>query len=288
MQLQTREETCNIALEYCSLLIELGIPQILSIEKEIHRATPEVEKFFFALGNHHIRRKLKTVYGIRVVKEKGGGHNGEIRFLNRFLQALDLRATVAKRASGAVRGGILKEYKIVSKTTEHVEDIRETISTGDKDKILALFIKRYNPKNVAFGKKPGVYKILCVPTGDSYIGSSTHVPNRLQTHKAILNSKKLSHHSHKLQELWDTHGKHNFEFSVLEYTTKHQRREKDFIKEQKPSLNTRLLPIEQPSTRIKVLPEIKERLVSLSNTLDIDMNRLVNNLLMKELKALTK
>lgn len=184
MQDPTREETRNLALEYCSLLIEVGIPQILSIEKEINRETPEVQEFFLKLGSFHVRKMLRNLYNTRMTLKKCGGHNGEMRFLNRFLQGIDLKANLVKKASISVNRRILEEYKIVSKTSKNVGDIREIINTGDRDKILALLLKRYNPQNIAFGKKSGVYKILCVPTGDFYIGSSAHLPNRLGQNKA--------------------------------------------------------------------------------------------------------
>lgn len=284
MQSQRIEESSNLPLEYCSLLIDLGIPQILSTQKGIYRETPEVQEFFFRLGSFHVRKRLRNLYNTRMTLKKCSRQNGEMRFLNRFLQGIDLKAKVVKKASSAAKGRIFDEYRIVSKTTENVEDIREIINIGDKDKILSLFLKRYNPQNIAFGKKSGVYKILCVPTGDSYIGSSGRLPTRLSTHKTYLKSDKRNHHSQKLQELWNTHGKDNFDFSVIEYTSDYKQREKDFIKEQKPSLNTLHLPDVQQFCWLQVLPEIKEQLMSLSNDLEIDINDLVHQLLTNGLK----
>jgi hypothetical protein len=280
MQSQTREESWNIPLDYCSLLIELGIPQILSIKTEINRQTPEVKKFFSTLGTVQIRRRLNTVYGAKICKEKGGFLNGEIHYLNRFLQGIDLKAVYLKKPFD------VPYYRIISNTSDPLEDVREVIDTGDKDKILVMFIKRFNYEKLDFGKKPGVYEIRCVPTGDCYIGSSGHIPNRIQAHKAILNSGKLSHHSQKLQELWNTYGKSGFEFSVLEYTmgAKYQDRERDYIKTERPSLNTRHSPDAIPYNRVKIPPEMKEELFSLSGFLGMDTNELVRQLLTIGLK----
>jgi predicted GIY-YIG superfamily endonuclease len=280
MQSQTREESWNIPLDYCSLLIELGIPQILSIKTEINRQTPEVKKFFSTLGTVQIRRRLNTVYGAKICKEKGGSFNGEIHYLNRFLQGIDLKTVYLKKPFD------VPYYRIISNTSETLEDVREVIDTGDKDKIIATFAKRFNYEKLTFGKKPGVYEIRCVPTGDCYIGSSGHIPNRIQAHKSYLNSGKLSHHSQKLQELWNTYGKSCFEFSVLEYTmgAKYLKREEYYIKTRRPSLNTMHSPNAVPHNRVKIPPEMKEELFSLSGFLGMDTNELVRQLLTIGLK----
>jgi len=273
MQSQTREESWNIPLDYCSLLIQLGIPQILSIETGINCQTPEVKKFFSTLGTVQIRRRLNTVYGAKICKEKGGFLNGEIHYLNRFLQGLDLKAVYFKKPFNRVY------YRIISNTSDTLEELREVINTGDEEKILVMFLKRFNYEKLDFGKKPGVYEIRCVPTGDCYIGSSRHIPKRLGKHKADLKTDKRIHPIKKLQDLWDIHGDKKFKFSVLEYTTNYLTREKALIKENNPSLNTVHSPNVTPHNRVTIPSEMKEELLCLSDYLGMNTTELVRQLL---------
>lgn len=60
----------------------------------------------------------------------------------------------------------------------------------------------------------GIYKILCVPTGKFYIGSSVNVRKRWTGHKADL--RKGAHCSTHLQRAWNKYGEKAFEFMLLE------------------------------------------------------------------------
>jgi hypothetical protein len=84
----------------------------------------------------------------------------------------------------------------------------------------------------------------------------------------------------KLQALWDKYGKANFEFSVLEYTTRaeYKDREKDYIKKLNPTLNTMLSPNATPYNRVKAPPEIKKELLYWSGYLGINTDELVEDL----------
>lgn len=62
----------------------------------------------------------------------------------------------------------------------------------------------------------GIYKILCVPTGKFYIGSSNNVKRRWGEHRKRL--RQGSHPSAHLQNAWNLHGEASFEFVVLELT----------------------------------------------------------------------
>ena len=59
----------------------------------------------------------------------------------------------------------------------------------------------------------GIYKITNKKTGVFYIGCSTQIPNRLQTHKRTL--KKNKHDNKLLQEAYNEYGLDAFEFEVI-------------------------------------------------------------------------
>lgn len=60
----------------------------------------------------------------------------------------------------------------------------------------------------------GIYKIINLITGDTYIGSSKDVYNRWKRHRYDLNHNK--HHSKYLQNAWNKYGAENFKFDVIE------------------------------------------------------------------------
>lgn len=60
----------------------------------------------------------------------------------------------------------------------------------------------------------GIYKIICLPTGKIYVGSSVDIRARGLQHFNDL--RKGEHHSKYLQKAWDKHGADAFEISVLE------------------------------------------------------------------------
>jgi len=62
--------------------------------------------------------------------------------------------------------------------------------------------------------KIGIYKIMNINNGDSYIGSSTQLNRRLNQHKrSLLNNKHINKH---LQSAWNKYGEDNFKFEVIE------------------------------------------------------------------------
>lgn len=66
---------------------------------------------------------------------------------------------------------------------------------------------------VALAKICAIYQIVCLPTGERYVGSSEDVPRRWSTHRSQL--KRRIHHSQLLQERWNCLGPEGFEFSIL-------------------------------------------------------------------------
>jgi group I intron endonuclease len=62
--------------------------------------------------------------------------------------------------------------------------------------------------------KCGVYQILCIVSGKSYVGSSRQMYTRWSQHRTKLRS--LKHASPRLQQAWNKHGEAKFVFSILE------------------------------------------------------------------------
>lgn len=60
----------------------------------------------------------------------------------------------------------------------------------------------------------GVYKIVCIPTGKVYIGSSEDLASRWRKHRASLRSNR--HENQYLQNAWNKYGEPAFVFSVIE------------------------------------------------------------------------
>lgn len=70
--------------------------------------------------------------------------------------------------------------------------------------------QRPNPRN----KYCGVYCIASKTTGERYIGGSTDITGRYTHHRFTL--RRGLHKSKSLQEIWNTHGETDFEFTTLE------------------------------------------------------------------------
>ena len=60
----------------------------------------------------------------------------------------------------------------------------------------------------------GIYAIKNKVNGKLYIGQSIHIEERWKQHIAELNCN--SHCNYKIQNEWETYGRHSFEFSILE------------------------------------------------------------------------
>lgn len=73
---------------------------------------------------------------------------------------------------------------------------------------------------MARSKISGIYQILNIRTGKSYIGSSVDMNRRWNQHKLELSSNK--HSNQKLQRSWNKHGPEAFEFrKVIECSKEH-------------------------------------------------------------------
>lgn len=86
--------------------------------------------------------------------------------------------------------------------------------------------------------KVGVYIITCVPTGDTYIGSTTvSFKQRFADHKGLLRRGK--HHNWKVQKEWITWGSDAFTFEPIVVTRKEDAifYEQKCLNALKPSLN---------------------------------------------------
>lgn len=62
----------------------------------------------------------------------------------------------------------------------------------------------------------GIYQIENVKTGETYIGSSASLNNRIKVHMTDL--ARGIHINRPLQESWNKHGPQHFRFSILEIT----------------------------------------------------------------------
>ena len=67
------------------------------------------------------------------------------------------------------------------------------------------------------GKSSGVYQIRCMSNGKIYIGSAINMHDRCEHHRSSL--RRGDHSNAHLQAAWNKYGEHNFEFTVLEYTS---------------------------------------------------------------------
>lgn len=63
-------------------------------------------------------------------------------------------------------------------------------------------------------KEPGIYKITCTTNQYFYVGSCKEFKRRLRGHLASL--RKGTHHSKKMQNVFNKHGEDSFVFEVLE------------------------------------------------------------------------
>jgi group I intron endonuclease len=74
-------------------------------------------------------------------------------------------------------------------------------------------------------RSSGVYKILCVPTGKVYVGSSINVAYRWQVHRAALRHNR--HFNPYLQHAWNKYGEAAFTIEVVEIVPVEKLRERE-------------------------------------------------------------
>lgn len=70
-------------------------------------------------------------------------------------------------------------------------------------------------KNTA-ENKPGIYRIVCLPTGQFYLGSAKSVRHRWHVHNHHLRNNTSPHW--RLQQAWNRYGAEKFAFEVIAYT----------------------------------------------------------------------
>lgn len=87
-------------------------------------------------------------------------------------------------------------------------------------------------------KTCGVYRILCLSTGRSYIGGSIRCEDRMRNQKALLRRRIAK--SPNLQQEWDEYGEINFVFQIIEVCTPDVLRDREafWIKNTKSRLNS--------------------------------------------------
>ncbi len=83
--------------------------------------------------------------------------------------------------------------------------------------------------------KSGAYSILCLVTGERYVGGSKHILRRWRVHKCEL--RKAVHESPKLQEAWNRYGEASFKFEILEEGTNVLELEQLWLDKLRPAFN---------------------------------------------------
>lgn len=93
--------------------------------------------------------------------------------------------------------------------------------------------------------KSGIYRITCIPTGDTYIGSSVNIGIRWNEHQRHL-SRNI-HHSRILQFAYNLYGKDAFEIEVVEIVDRENliSREIAWMKETHPEYNNNMPNLEK-------------------------------------------
>lgn len=76
----------------------------------------------------------------------------------------------------------------------------------------------------------GIYMIVNTKNGKLYIGSSTNIRKRWNTHKSLLRRGK--HHTKLLQRAYDKYGKDSFDFVLLEEIAEDAKNEEVYKREQ--------------------------------------------------------
>lgn len=64
-------------------------------------------------------------------------------------------------------------------------------------------------------KRPGIYSITHLPSGNVYVGSAVRLDKRFAQHYSAL--KRGAHTNIKLQRAWSKYGEASFSFAVIEY-----------------------------------------------------------------------
>jgi group I intron endonuclease len=102
-----------------------------------------------------------------------------------------------------------------------------------------------------FRESAGVYQIICLPTGDTYIGSTNNFARRWHQHRDDL--RLGIHANYRLTNLYLHYGAGALEFSILETCAPERRlyREKAWIEKVRPTINIQpvVLPPVQTSRR---------------------------------------
>ena len=116
----------------------------------------------------------------------------------------------------------------------------------------------------------GVYQIICLADGCSYVGSSNDIGGRWYYHRNDL--KKNKHHSFLLQKAWNLYGESKFRFVVLEEHEEHELldREQHYLDTLRPEYNiaidarapTRGRPL-SVEHKAKIAAALKDRMFSL-------------------------
>ena len=85
--------------------------------------------------------------------------------------------------------------------------------------------------------KSGVYKVVNISNGKTYVGSAIDIDRRWRRHKNDL--LKGVHHNALLQRAWDKYCENDFEFILIEETEKGSliKREQHYIDSLKPKYN---------------------------------------------------
>lgn len=120
-----------------------------------------------------------------------------------------------------------------------------------------------------FEHRPGVYMIVNKVDGKFYVGSSKDIQQRVWSHISAF--KKGKHANKHMQNAWNLHGEHSFEFEVIEYVAEQRaivEREQFYIDTLLPQYNFLKTAGYNADRRMpeESIAEMRKRLTGLKHT----------------------
>jgi hypothetical protein len=160
------------------LLLDLGFLEIFQL-KEFSKKTPAVAALIRKANNPKIKSKIQKVLNIPGAK---ANRKEAIPLLRRLLKTLGLKIQKPRRNSQGTRF-----YRIIPEDDNILLIFQSILGLKDEDKFIEIcqsFFERSNPKTESNSwENSGVYKIICLSTGNFYIGCCQNFRSRFRQHK---------------------------------------------------------------------------------------------------------